>query len=281
MEDARVKEIYETIEKLVVELDNDPAARGPGYLQDLIAKTRGFLNQVSFFLTEVLREIHVQEMYAETLEAAFQVQSDELMTQNRQVSTLPAIQDRVAMVNVMLAPQRREITAAKRILKNLSHVERVVRHRHKELENTMSAIRLQRSLLETEIRTGAFYGDEGEQTRGSRWGKSTASSEGDGLGMDEIENLLKEAAGQEETSVPQAEAAPAPAEETVDDDIAELLEAAEQSGAFSAGPQDVGATSAKSTNGLGQAQPPVEADDPDIQRFLTQEDDDNDLFKDL
>lgn len=299
MNDERIKEIYTALETLVVELDPDPNSRGPGYLQDLIAKTRGFLNQTSFYLTEVLREIQTQEMETEALEAAFQVASDELMANNRQVSALPAVQDRLAMINVMLAQQRREIITAKRTLKNLSHVERVVRHRHKELENTMSAIRLQRSLLETEIRTGSFYGDEGDQSRGSRWKTSGGNTDEEGFSSDEIERLMREAeAGTTEVNEDTACPAPPPADplppadpppalSAVDQEIADLLETAEQSGAFEE-PQPVVVKGKKGTNGSGskpapvEAKPaPVEEDDPDIKRFLTQEEDDTDLFKDL
>lgn len=280
MNDDRVQEIYGTLEKLVIELDRDPAARGPGYLQDLISKTRGYLNRASFFLTEVLRELHEEEMDLEALEAEFGVTSDDLMANNRQVSTLPAIQDRLAMVNVMLSAQRREILAKKRILKNLGHVERVIRHRHKELENTMSAIRLQRSLLETEIRTGAFYGDESDQSRGTRWNKTTTPDDDDMSG-DEIERLLREATEEAETAAEDAtpvalEAAvelPVPSVGVEDADISEMLAAAGMAG----GAQDVVAPPVQAPNGSG----PVEEADPDIRRFLSQEEDDADLFKDL
>jgi len=249
MDEPRVKEIYDELEKLVVTLARDPVSLGPAYLQDLISTTRGYLNQTSNYLTEVLREQHSHEMTLTELEAAFQVSSDDLMAHNRQVSSLPAIQDRIAMVNVLLAEDRRKIIATKKTLKNLGLVEKVIRHRHKELENTMSAIRLQRSLVETELRTGSFYGDENDQSRGSKWGKPSGTS-GDpsayeDLDENEINRLLREAEEElesgaseeapkgepengtpEETSKETVEAKPAPQpklEEPEDDDITRFL----------------------------------------------------------
>lgn len=166
MKPERVKEIYDSLEKLVITLDSDPSARGYKYLQDLIACTRGYLNETSFYLSEVLRERHRLELDLQTEESAFEIRSDELLASDARVSRLPNIDDRKAMINVILGDDRRKIQALKRDLKNLGHVEKVIRHRHKELENSMSAIRLQRSLVETEARTGSYYGDESEASRG-------------------------------------------------------------------------------------------------------------------
>ncbi len=185
MDIKRVEEIYKEMEALTITLDRDPAARGPKYLQDLISKTRGFLNMTSHFLQETIRERHASEMDLASLEADFEVQSDELLANDRRVSGLPNIDDRKAMINVLLSSDRRAIQALKREIKNLGHVEKAIRLRHKELEGTMSAIRLQRSLVETELHTGSFYGDEGEAIRG--WGRKGAQPRPDEL--DDIEDL--------------------------------------------------------------------------------------------
>lgn len=173
MNPERVTEIYSSLEKLVIELDRDPASRGVKYLQDLISRTRGYLNETSNYLAETFRMRHRLEMELQAEEAAFEVRSDELLASDNRVSRLPNIDDRKAMINVLLGDDRRHIQDLKHQLKNLGHVEKVIRHRHKELENTMSAIRLQRSLIETEVRTGSYYGDEGETSRGQRGGPSS------------------------------------------------------------------------------------------------------------
>ncbi len=187
MTPERVEEICAALAGLVVTLDPDPAARGPKYLQDLISRTRGFLNEVSTYLSEVLRERHRLEMQLDALEGAFAISADELLANDRRVSMLPSIQDRQSMINVLLSKERREIQNCKREIKTLGHVERAVRHRHKELESTMSAIRLQRSLVESELRTGAYYGDESDESRGT-WGRRPGAPPAGALDdMDEAE----------------------------------------------------------------------------------------------
>lgn len=194
MKPERIEQMYNEIVGLVVPLDPNPAARGPGYLQDLISKTRGYLNQVSFFLQEVHRERHRLESEKETKEAAFMISSDELLASDARVTRLPNIDDRKAMINLLLRSERMDIMRLGREVKNLGHVEKALKHRHKELESTMSAIRMQRSLVDMELRTGAFYGDESNESRGSWMRKSPGvrNPMGDDIDGEEIDRLFKE-----------------------------------------------------------------------------------------
>jgi hypothetical protein len=185
MTPERTDEVYAELGRLVVELDPNPAARGPLYLQDLVSRTRGYLNKVSDYMQEVFRERHGLESRKEGLEAAFQVSSDELLAQDHRVTTLPSIEDRKAMVNLILRDERREIEKLSREIRSLHHVEKVIRYRYKELESTMSAIRTQKSLIDMELRTGSFYGDENDASRGSAWGRAPAQTPSTGEDLDE------------------------------------------------------------------------------------------------
>jgi hypothetical protein len=167
MTPQRVKVIYDGIEKLVIELDPDPVSRGMRYLLDLISKTRGYLNEASFYMHEVLKERHDLELLLQAEEDAYQLRSSELLATDQSVKDLANIEDRTAMITVKLKPDFKKIQGLKKDIKNVSHVEKVVRHRAKELESTMSAIRLQKSLIESDIRTGALLGDSNDTSRGT------------------------------------------------------------------------------------------------------------------
>lgn len=186
MTPERVQIIYDEIESLVIELDSNPSAKGPAYLQDLIARTRGYLNQVAHYIHEVHREKHRLDTMLEAQEAAFAIASDELLSSDNRVSKLPNIEDRRSMINLLLSSDRKLISDLKREAKNLGHVDKAVRHRHKELESTMAAIRLQRSLLESELRTGSYYGDETDSSRGN-WGSKKSTPLPIDMGIDETE----------------------------------------------------------------------------------------------
>jgi len=195
MNEQRVAEIYDELAKLVVELDPDPVSRGPAYLLDLISKVRGYLNHVSVYVQEAHRERHNLERRKDALQAAFDVEADRLLAEDGRVKRQPSIDDRKAMINLILTDERREIEQVGRELRSLGHVEKAVRHRQKELESTMSQIRLQRSLITAELRTGSFYGDESDKSRGDAWTKKATSEPDDidELDEDELAGLLAQA----------------------------------------------------------------------------------------
>jgi hypothetical protein len=70
------------------------------------------------------------------------------------------------MINMLQRDEYLKIEELKRAISDLEFVEKAVKHRHRELEATMSAIRLQKSLMDVEVRAGAQYGDESDPTAG-------------------------------------------------------------------------------------------------------------------
>lgn len=182
MNSERAQAIYNELDQYVVELDPDPASRGPGYLQDLISKTRGYLNQVSRILQEVNRHRHTIESQLDSLKAAYEISSDHLLAEDNRVTRLPNIDDRKAQIGYILIDDKTQILSLQRTLKELGFVDKAVRHTHKELDNTMSAIRMQKSLIDTEFRTGAFYGDENDASRKRTLGVKAAAAEASGFG---------------------------------------------------------------------------------------------------
>jgi hypothetical protein len=220
MKPERVQAIYDELTNYVVELDPDPAARGPGYLQDLISRTRGFLNQVTRIVQEVHRTKHALEMALDRENSAYELSSNNLLATDNRVTRLPNIDDRKAMIGFILIEDRTRILDLQRELKELGFVEKAVKHTQKELDNTMSAIRMQKSLLDTEMRTGAFYGDENDASRRRTMGVKAAAAEASGFGGYGVDDIDAEEFAKlvEEASNPVV----APASED-DDTLASLL----------------------------------------------------------
>jgi hypothetical protein len=156
----RIHEVYREIGKYEITLDPDPRSKGPVYLSDLIATCRNYLNMVSRLLLEVHEEKHGLSRDLRALETAYQVSFNELLANDERVKRLPSIEDRKASAEVYLRTERAEIEEVGARILDLDYVDKAVRHRHKELTSTMSEIKLQRSLIQAEIQTGAMYGDE-------------------------------------------------------------------------------------------------------------------------
>jgi hypothetical protein len=227
MTPERIEEIYNALDNMSVKLDPDPVTRGPLYMQELISLTRGYLNEVGVYIQEAHRERHRLEMTKEALEMVFQARSDELLVEDTRVVNLPSIDDRRSMINIILREERKEIASLAGSLKAVSLVEKALRFRHKELDATMSAIRVQRSLILMELGNGSIYGDESDSSRGSKWGRKKHSpptpspdivSDGDDDDLDK--DLAQQMAGlngsgeggsePEKESDPEAKPAPEP-----------------------------------------------------------------------
>jgi len=162
MKVERVEQVYAEIAKCHITLSSDPASLGPKYLQDQIATCRDHINNVTKLLMEVHREKHNLTAEIHTAETMLKVESDNLLTNDKRVRDLPNIKDRESAIALLLRTQVQTIADMKARMNNLDFVEKAVRHTHRELRDTMSEIKLQRSLMRDEIDTKSFYGNERE-----------------------------------------------------------------------------------------------------------------------
>lgn len=156
----RVDFIFKEMNSCVLELAEDPRSLGPQYFQERIAICRNYLNKVSLISSELQQEkLEISgELYR--LEAMYNLDRDDKLANDQRVKALASVEDRKATVGYMLREQQKKINELKERLNVVDVVFKVVTHRNRELHATMDAIKDQRRLLQTEISTGAFYGDE-------------------------------------------------------------------------------------------------------------------------
>jgi hypothetical protein len=194
----RVQQIFKEIKDLKIELPRDPAALGPDFLRENIAVCRNYLNTVSYFLQEVMEEAHTLNLTLNDHEAEFQIRSDELLVGDLRVKNLPALEDRLAMINVLLLDDSKAIKSIRREIVSLKQVDKVVRHKKGELDNTMSTLRLQTSLLRDQLRSGLSHGDDSEEARDEARARATS---GDDLNLDAILDEVAAVLDQEQSIV--------------------------------------------------------------------------------
>lgn len=155
-----VDTIFEEMNSYVLELAKDPGALGPQYFQNIIAVCRNYLNKVSLRISELNYERLEVSSELRKLEALYALEYDDLLTNNVQVKALANVDDRKAAVGFLLREKQIKINELKDQMHALDSVYKVVSHRNRELHATMTAIKDQRRLMQTELSTGAFYGDE-------------------------------------------------------------------------------------------------------------------------
>lgn len=202
----RIEQIFDEMDTYILQLESDPSALGPQYFQDKIAECRNHLNTVSLVTSELNREKLALSGEIRKFEALFQLDFDNLLATDEHVRKLAAIEDRKSTVQHMLRSQRQEIDALKEQLHAVEAVGKVVTLRSKELHSTMTAIRDQKRLMQSEIQTGAFYGDE-RVPKNLRHSEPTGGMGVDDIGADELDALLAQS---EEEVVAEQAAAEAP-----------------------------------------------------------------------
>ena len=158
--EERIDAIFAAMNGYVLELKNDPGSLGPQYFQDIIATCRNYLNRVSLVLTEINRDRLTVSGQLRGFEAAYALSYDDLMANDAQVKALANVEDRKATASYLLRDQKKIINELKDQMHILDSVYKVISHRNRELHATMLAIKDQRRLMQTELATGAFYGDE-------------------------------------------------------------------------------------------------------------------------
>jgi hypothetical protein len=220
MELTRINEIYAQVGKLSVDLPSDAWTLGPRHISDLISLTRGYLNTISFILQELLQERQRLDRERHAAQAAFSVESDQLLSEDVRVRNMPNIEDRKSQINVFLRDRVRQIRELDTQLLDLGYVEKVVRHRYVELKGTMSDIKVQRALMRDALDTGAFYGDENNKSRGSMFSSSSPSDSGgfsdDELAsaMSEVNAMLSTGSSEQDLAVEEHEVAPTPVQQS-------------------------------------------------------------------
>lgn len=212
--EERIETIFKEMNSYVLELAHEPSMLGPQYFQDIIATCRGYLNKVSLVISELNHEKLSNSSELRSLEAIYELEYDNRLANDEHVKRLAHIDDRKSTVGHLLRDQRIAINRIKDNLHALDSVYRVVVHRSRELHATMNAIKDQRRLMQTELSTGAFYGDE----RVSKGRRAPAEPTGlmaveDELTAAELEDLMtdsKEGAAPDPVETPAAAPDPKP-----------------------------------------------------------------------
>lgn len=164
MEDKRIDEIFEVIEDSNIDLDYDPIQRGPKFLNNMVARTRNMTNEIQKYEREVSKEQLRYERQLGKLEAEFEMKSNDLMSNDTTVKSLPSARDREAKVGELLQDLKDEINDATAALTDLGHVETIIKSKLRELKDINRDLRLQIRLVEDEISIGGDWGDQSDSS---------------------------------------------------------------------------------------------------------------------
>jgi hypothetical protein len=188
--EKRVDEIFTEMDGLVLELVPDPTSLGPQYFRDHIAVCRNYLNRVGLVLNELNRERLSVSAELRRQEASYAMEFDNLLTNEPSVKNLDSIEDRKAAAGYRLRGQRSTINELKQQAHVLESIYKVVSFRNRELHATMTAVKDQSKMMNAEIRSGSFYGDERTDRSESDRARSGGTIITDDVSAEELAALM-------------------------------------------------------------------------------------------
>lgn len=207
IEADRVEEIFKQMDEYVLELSSDAKDLGAQYFQDKISICRNYLNSVSLVVSELNQEKLSISAEIRKLEALYELEYDNLLATDETVRRLASIEDRKSTIKHMLRKEKQAIDRLKDNLHAVEAVFKVVNHRSKELHATMNEIRDQRRLIQAEIRSGSFYGDE-RPTRAAHSEEPETGFGVEDINLDALLDDATEAPAETEAETPEATSEP-------------------------------------------------------------------------
>lgn len=164
MKETRITDIFDRISELNIELDDDPIARGPKFLNNMVALCRNYTNEVQNFSRECHMHIRDVEHKLRIAKTDYELQFNDLMANDPEVRALRSHSkaDREAVANTRLSALQEEINSLELSLSDLGHVNTVITSKLHEFRDVNRDIRLQMQIIQAEIKIGAMWGNDME-----------------------------------------------------------------------------------------------------------------------
>lgn len=160
--EERINVIFDRIGEMNIELDDDPIERGPKFLNNMVALCRNYTNEVQKFARECQMHIRQLEHELRVTKADYELQFNDLMAYDPEICALRTHSkaDREAVANTRLKEEQETINSLELALNDLGHVNTVITSKIHELRDVNRDIRLQMQLIQAEIKTGSFWGND-------------------------------------------------------------------------------------------------------------------------
>jgi len=162
MTEEQIDKMLERLKEINVELDPDPLGQGPAVLQNKVALVRNYTTEVQGYVRSVQLYFRQVELGLQYAKSDYELQFNDLMATDQEILNMRNLSqaDRKAVANTRLRDEMEEINRLELELTSTKHLLTVVQDKQNELKGVMSAIRIQRDLIKSEIETGSFWGTE-------------------------------------------------------------------------------------------------------------------------
>lgn len=239
VDEDRVKSIFSRLERMDVQLDQDPLQYGPKRLNGKVATARQMASECERIYMSVSKDLQLLKSLHRQAELDFNLQMQYLLTTDAEVRSNRNIRDRDAAATMKLRDEKEAIDEMEVAIQDLVMVMSVVKAKRADLKDIQGRLRDQMKLCQEELGLGAHWGSKpapGSYTPDIDAAPKTAKSV-----LDQFNDLLIE---DEEINVEQGdeslmaetddeapEALPGEDTDTSDEDVDALLQAVDDNAA--------------------------------------------------
>lgn len=182
----RIEKFYEDLGAMQVSLDPDPLELGPKRINNKFAECRRLLSQTERMFMEVSQDLHWYKREHRRAQATFELDVQELLSNDPDVRSPRNITDRMAIAHVKLRKEREEISRLQFAVEDLEAVAFVIRTKRNDLKDISSRLRDQLKICQEEISLGSRWGSG----RSGRPRKTESSQQDTGSSTDLDESVV-------------------------------------------------------------------------------------------
>jgi len=146
-----VRSIYQDLEVLSIELDEDPIQFGPRRLNGKVAQTRNMLSKCQKLFMMVSRLLWEVKTSITRDEVIIDMKTNDYLANDPDVRARPSVSDRKAMVQVLLKEEIQVLGEKKENFVNLQMLSETLKAKSKDLTDTQARLNSQIRLCKMEI----------------------------------------------------------------------------------------------------------------------------------
>lgn len=155
-----IQQVFNELEKMDVELDDDPLALGPKRLQGKVQLARTMLSRTEAFFIQLSRKLSLLQRQLRAYETAFELQVTHKLANDPTVRAGGNITDRKSIAYSKLQRQRERILNYQSAVREIEAALSLVKSKRTDLKDIQGRIRDQIKLCQEEIGLGDQWGNK-------------------------------------------------------------------------------------------------------------------------
>jgi hypothetical protein len=162
IEEGVVNAIFIELEKINVELDEDPLEFGPKRLNNKVAETRKHLARCESLFVRVSHWLQLYKRAHRAGQLEFELATQDLLANDPEVRSGRNVKDRDALATVKLRDRRVDLDKLQIIIMDLEALMTVIKSKRTDLRDSQYRLQEQQKLCREEIGLGARWGSRAD-----------------------------------------------------------------------------------------------------------------------